>query len=369
MGPVGTSQGPDGIVNSVPRGVDRATVSRRWPLSREHGDASIRCRARRVLVERGVSRRAFLKFSAAMATALALPMSYAPRIATAVQNAPRIPVIWLEGQDCAGNTEGFLRASHPTVADLILDVLSVDYHETIMAAAGKDAEAARDKTIRDYPNGYIVGCRRLHPAGRQRHPLHGRRHGHSRASSKRSRRARWRSSPWAPAPSTAGFRPPAGGPTGAIGVSTIVPNATLVNLPGCPMNVQNLTATIVHYLTFGSFPATDALGRPLFAYGQLIHDQCERRAHFESGRVRPGLGGRGPAEGLLPLQDGLQGSRDVRQLPDGAVQRRHELAGQDRPRLRRLHDAALLGPDESLLPAARRPRRVSPTTSPPTRSA
>src|SRR5574340_341187 len=53
-----------------------------------------------LLAERGVSRRAFLKFSATMAGVLALPPSYAPKIAAALSSSARIPVIWLEGQDC-----------------------------------------------------------------------------------------------------------------------------------------------------------------------------------------------------------------------------------------------------------------------------
>ena len=41
------------------------------------------------LVRRGMSRRSFLQFSAAMAAALALPASYAPRIAAAVRERAR----------------------------------------------------------------------------------------------------------------------------------------------------------------------------------------------------------------------------------------------------------------------------------------
>ena len=41
----------------------------------------------------------------------------------------------LEFQDCAGNSESFLRASRPTAAEVVLDTRSLDYHETIMAAA------------------------------------------------------------------------------------------------------------------------------------------------------------------------------------------------------------------------------------------
>ena len=68
------------------------------------------------MVRRGMTRRSFLRFSAAMAAALALPLTYAPRIAEAGSSARRIPVIWVRGQTCGGNTEAFLRSSDPTTA-------------------------------------------------------------------------------------------------------------------------------------------------------------------------------------------------------------------------------------------------------------
>ena len=127
-----------------------------------------------LLEERGVTRRSFLKFSSAMAGVLAMPPRFAHSIATALETKPRVPVIWLEGQDCAGNTEGFLRASHPTVAELVLDILSVDYHETIMAAAGTAAEEARAATMAAFPKGYVCVVEgsilvRLVDAGRDLH--------------------------------------------------------------------------------------------------------------------------------------------------------------------------------------------------------
>ena len=66
------------------------------------------------LVRHGMTRRAFLRFSAAMAAALALPATYAPRIAAAVEAAPRFPVIWLRGQGCGGEDEkGFTHNDTP----------------------------------------------------------------------------------------------------------------------------------------------------------------------------------------------------------------------------------------------------------------
>jgi hydrogenase small subunit len=50
---------------------------------------------------------------------------------------------------------------------------------------------------------------------------------------------------------------------------------------------------LVHYLTFGELPAVDQYNRPLFAYGRIIHDQCERRAHYDAGRYTQEWGDEG----------------------------------------------------------------------------
>jgi hydrogenase small subunit len=269
---------------------------------------------RHALIARHVSRRAFLKFCSAMAAALALPPSFAPRIAEALTSAPRIPLIWLEGQDCAGNTEGFLRASHPTVAEIVLDTLSVNYHETIMAPAGTAAEKSRSDTIGAFPGGYIAVVEGAIPIADN---------GVYCAIGGRSFRSIVEEVCGGALATIAvgtcafdGGLPGAnGGPTGAVGVSAIVPNTTLINLPGCPMNVQNLTATIVHYLTFGAFPATDSSHRPYFAYGQLLHDQCERRAHFDAGEYVVAWGDEAHRKGWCLYKMGCKGPETFANCP------------------------------------------------------
>ena len=111
---------------------------------------------RQELEHRGLSRRDFLGFCASMAAVLGLPDSATKAIAAAVENEARPILVWLEFQDCAGNTESFLRASHPSVADLILDTISLNYHETIMAAAGSQAESALEQTVKDNKGKYIA---------------------------------------------------------------------------------------------------------------------------------------------------------------------------------------------------------------------
>jgi hydrogenase small subunit len=246
------------------------------PVERDFDLASL-------LAERGVTRRDFMKFCTAMSAALALPSAFAPRIANALDKVKRPAVVWLEFQDCAGNTEALLRASHPTVSSIILDVLSLDYHETLMAAAGHQAEEALAKVVKEQKGQYIVLVEGSIPlrddgiycciGGRSAIDIAREVCGNAAATIAVGSCACFGGIP-AAAPN----------PTSAVGVKDAVPNATVINLPGCPLNPDNLTATIVHYLTFNKLPSTDSLGRPLFAYGKRIHDACERRAHFDAGQ-------------------------------------------------------------------------------------
>jgi hydrogenase small subunit len=73
-------------------------------------------------------------------------------------------------------------------------------------------------------------------------------------------------------------------PTGAVGINEVITDKPVLNIAGCPPIGDVVTATIVHFLTFGQLPAMDSEGRPLFAYGKRIHDQCPRRAHFDAGQ-------------------------------------------------------------------------------------
>ncbi len=257
------------------------------------------------LVRRGMSRRAFLKFSAAMATALALPHTYAPRIAAAVASAPRLPLIWLRGQACGGDSEAFLRAPNPTPTELLLQFLSVDYIDAIMVAAGSAAEAARAETLSHYRDGYFLVVEGAIPtadggtactiAGRPLVDLVREVSAGALATIAVGSCA-----------FDGGISTAAGGQTGAVGAGRVA-SGRLISLPGCPVNAANLAATIVHYLTFKELPACDGGGRPLFAYGALIHNECDRRAHFEFGEFVQEWGDEGAQKGWCLYRMGCKG--------------------------------------------------------------
>ena len=90
----------------------------------------------------------------------------------------------------------------------------------------------------------------------------------------------------------------------------------VVNIAGCPMNVDNLTGTVVHFLTFGALPATDGLGRPLFAFGKRIHDHCERRAHFGAGQFVENWDDAGHRDGWCLYKMGCKGPETYHNCPD-----------------------------------------------------
>ena len=132
----------------------------------------------------------------------------------------------------------------------------------------------------------------------------------------------------------------------------------LVNLSACPANVENLTALLVYYLTFKRWPPLDHLRRPLFAYGKSIHDNCERRAHYDAGQYVEEWGDEGHRAGYCLYKMGCKGPVTHPELPERAMERRDELADRVRPPLYRLRRAGLLGSDDAFLPAPDRNPRV-----------
>lgn len=217
-----------------------------------------------------------------MAATLAIPESYVPAIAKALQTAKRPVLVWLSLSDCAGCTTSFLRASNPTVSDLILNTFSINYHEMLMAASGKDASALLERTVGTERGEYIAVVEGAIPTAENA--------GACTIGGRSALDLATEVCRGAGAVIAVGACAFFGGwpasrpnPTGAQGLEGAIPGLRVINLPGCPPNAVNITATLVHYLTFGAMPETDALRRPLFAYGTLIHDSCERRAHYDAG--------------------------------------------------------------------------------------
>jgi hydrogenase small subunit len=235
------------------------------------------------LERRGVSRRDFLQFCGGICAVLGLGEAAAPRMAHALQAIKRPSVIWLQLQECTGCVESVLRTADPTIGHLLLDLVSLDFMDTLMAAAGDHAEAALQASMKQNAGKYLLVVTGSIPlnddgiyttiGGRTAKTVLEEAAAGAAAIVAVGACAHWGS--------VQAARP---NPTGAVGVAQVIKDKPVINIAGCPPIADVITATLVHFLTFGRMPATDGDGRPLFAYGALIHDQCPRRAHFDAGQ-------------------------------------------------------------------------------------
>lgn len=261
-----------------------------------------------------LSRRGFLKASAIAAAALGISDEMIPRLAEAAASPQRPPVVWLHFQECTGCTESLLRASHPDIARLILDIISLDYHETVMAAAGHQAEEALKETIKNYAGKFICVVEGAIPT--KDGGIYCKIGGRTALDILKD-----------VAPKSAaiiaigtcatfgGIQAAAPNPTGAVGVMDLIKDKPILNISGCPPNPVCFLGSVLHFLTFKRLPPTDNLLRPTFAYGRKIHDHCERRAHFDEGRFAEKFGDEGHRLGHCLYKVGCKGPETYANCP------------------------------------------------------
>src|SRR5580700_8059060 len=183
------------------------------------------------------------------------------QVAEIVGKARRPSVIWLHFQDCTGCTETLLRTSAPDAAHLILDVISLDYHETLMAASGVQAEAALKSAVAANEGKFVLVVEGSIPMKDDGVYMQlG-----SRPAVQILREVAAKSAAVIAIGSCAswGGVPSADpNPTGAVGVDSIITGKPIINLPGCPPNPYNLLGVVLEYVTMGKLPELDDVGRP-----------------------------------------------------------------------------------------------------------
>ena len=261
-----------------------------------------------VIESEGVNRRDFLKWVSATTATLMLPPMFAPLVAEATELMNRVPVIWIELQDCAGNSEALLRSSAPTVDDLLFDVLSLEYHETLQACAGHDADKQLEEAVEHFKGKYLLFVEGAIPMA-----MNGQ-YGTVGASGETFHDHLVRMAKDSAAVVAVGTCATFGGvpaaapnPTGAVGVMDIVKGKPIINIPACPANPANMVGVVLHYVLTGQVPELDSLLRPKFAFGYRIHDNCERRAHFDAGEFVEEWGDEGAKNNFCLYKVGCKG--------------------------------------------------------------
>jgi hydrogenase small subunit len=269
------------------------------PISSEHGS---------------ISRRQVLQFCAGVAATMGLSSAAGVAMAQTAASPQRPPVIWLHGQECTGCTESLLRAYHPTLEQLLLDVISLDYHDTLCVGAGQQALDHKHKIMQQYTGKYVLVTEGGTPM--KDNGIYCKVGGQTQVQLVRE------AAEGAAAIIAIGSCASWGGiqsadpnPTGAVGTKDVVPGKLVINIPGCPPNPYNFISTVLHLLTFKKPPELDQEGRPKFAYGRLIHENCERRPHFDAGRFAIEYGDEGHRQGFCLYKIGCKGPETYANCP------------------------------------------------------
>ncbi len=258
------------------------------------------------LAAQGISRRSLLKYTAYLASVLALPPMASRAMAEALANTKRQSVIWLSFQECTGCTESLTRSFSPTLEDMIFNLISLDYHETLMAASGDAAEAAMQAAREANKGKFVLVVDGSVSTGAN--GIYSTNHGKTNLETLKEVAAD------AAAVLSVGTCAAFGGipyakpnPTGAVPVSEIVTDKPVVNIPGCPPIPEAIAATVAYFVTFGKLPELDHLHRPKSFFGDTIHDRCYRRPFYDKGQFAKSFDDEGARAGWCLYELGCKG--------------------------------------------------------------
>jgi len=231
---------------------------------------------------KGYSRRDFMKFASMMAAFIGVESTSIGQVAKALESKSRVPVIWMHFQECTCCSESFIRSSHPIVADILLDMISLDYSETLMAASGIQAEQSLHNTLEKYKGQYILCIEGSVPVGADGvYCMIGGKTSLQVLEEVAENAAAIIA--WGSCASNGCVQSAKPNPTSATPIHKLVKGKPVIKVPGCPPIGEVMAGVIVHYLTFGRIPELDRLGRPKAFYSKRVHDTCYRRAYYDAG--------------------------------------------------------------------------------------
>ncbi len=258
------------------------------------------------IIRQGYSRRDFLKFATYISAFMGLESTMVGQVVKTLETKKRTPVIWEHFQECTGCSESFIRSDHPLVADVILDTVSLDYTDTLMAAAGHNAEEAKQKSMKENYGKYILIVEGAIPikddgvycaiAGRTAVEI-----------LKESAAGAAAIITFGSCSSWGGVQAASPNPTGSVPVDAIIKDKPIIKVPGCPPISEVMTGVVIHYAMFGTIPELDSEGRPKQFYGKRVHDSCYRRPYFDAGLYAESFDSEEAKEGYCLYKLGCRG--------------------------------------------------------------
>ncbi|MDR0514488.1 MAG: hydrogenase small subunit [Coriobacteriaceae bacterium] len=269
-----------------------------------------------MLEARGVTRRDFMKLCGAIAAAAGVSQLTIPQVAEAVESlignakGNLYPVIWIEAASCTGCTESFAQVDTPDAATVVLEMISLNYSETLSAGAGFSLEEAKEQTIKECAGKYILVYEGAVLEGWEGQAL--------RVADTPGTETLIEAAENAFAVVALGSCAVNGGwmaaypnPSQACGVQQYLKKAGIdkpvINIPGCPANPEWLTTVLAQVILMEQVPALNDENKPALMFSQTVHDNCERRGHFENGEFVYEFGSEEEALGYCLYPVGCRG--------------------------------------------------------------
>ena len=233
------------------------------------------------LTDKGYSRRQFLKFCGLMGGMLGLSSTGVAKMVEEFEKNPKPVIIWYHFQECTCCSESFIRASHPIIQEILFELVSLEYTDTLMAAAGEQAEWVRAQAIKENYGKYIMVVEGAIPLGNPGYcTIAGR---SAKDVFEEGAKGAAAIIAWGNCASSGCIQAAYPNPTKAVPVHKLNPHKPVVNVQGCPPIADVMAGVISYYVTFGKLPELDNQRRPKVFYSRRIHDTCYRRPCYDAG--------------------------------------------------------------------------------------
>ena len=224
-----------------------------------------------------------------------------------LQSLPEeVPVIWIQGAGCSGCSVSILNSVSPSIKNILIDEvlpgkhINLRFHPTIMAGSGDAVLEVLDETQQQKKGGYVLVVEGAIPTADDGiYGAIGEENGEGVSMISRleslGRNALVVVS-LGTCSAFGGIPAASPNPTNCVSVEEVLKAANIdtpvVNIPGCPPHPDWFVGTLANILLFGLPEAEDLdeLGRPKAFYGQLIHENCPRRAYYDENKFAKKIG-------------------------------------------------------------------------------
>ncbi len=214
------------------------------------------------------------------------------------QKTEEYPVIWLQGATCTGCSVSVLNSVSPTVKNVLVDEVipgrhvNLRFQATVMAGAGELVIKALEDTWKAKKGGYILVMEGAIPTkgdgaygslgeDEEGKPVSIASRVEMLGRDALAVIALGTCASWGGIPAA---KP---NPSACVSVSQLFRAKSiatpLINIPGCPPHPDWFVGTVASVLLQGlpKDGELDELNRPKAFYGQLIHENCPRRAYYD----------------------------------------------------------------------------------------